>query len=303
MAQPKSARLTRELAREVCQRTRSTAVLDGSIAQVGTQYLLTLKAVNCANGESLASTEAQASDKNHVLHGLGKVASEMRGKLGELLASVQKYDVPVENVTTPSLEALKAYTLGQDQQYVKEDYVAAIPLFQRAISLDPNFAMAYARLGTCYSNLSQNARAAEATSKAYELRQRVSEREKLYIASHYQHYATGSLETARKIYESWQQTYPHDEVPPANLSTIYVNLGSNDKALAESQQALRVNPDAVSYTNLLDSYLYLSRLDEAKNVAQEAQAHSLDPPLLHNFLYLVDFLQHDTDGMEREALG
>jgi eukaryotic-like serine/threonine-protein kinase len=303
MSQSKDTRLTYELAREVCQRTGSTAVLDGSIAQVGTQYLLTLKAINCANGESLASTEAQASDKNHVLDALGKVASEMRGKLGESLTSVQKYDAPAQNVTTPSLEALKSYTVGQEQQYVKSDYAAAIPLFQQAISLDSNFAMAYARLGTCYFNLSQSARAAEATRKAYELRERVSEREKLYIVSHYQQYLTGNLEEARKTYESWQQAYPRDEVPPANLSSIYVNFGRYDKVLDSSQQALRVNPDGVSYTNLLASYLYLNRLDEAKNVAQETHAHGLDPPQLHLYLYLVDFLQHDSAGMEREASG
>jgi eukaryotic-like serine/threonine-protein kinase len=148
MTQPKDTRLTHELAREVCQRTASAAVLDGSIAQIGTQYLLTLKAVNCSSGESLASTEAQASDKDHVLDALGRVASEIRSKLGESLASVQKYDAPAENVTTPSLEALKAYRLGYEIAIVKNDFSAAIPLFQRATSLDPNFAMAYARLGT-----------------------------------------------------------------------------------------------------------------------------------------------------------
>jgi eukaryotic-like serine/threonine-protein kinase len=304
MAQPKDTRLTHELAVEVCQRTGSTAVLDGSIAQVGTQYLLTLKAVNCANGESLASTEAQVSDKNHILDALSKVASGMRSKLGESLALVQKYDAPVENVTTPSLEALRAYTLGREQLNVTTDYVAAIALFQQAISLDPNFAMAYGRLGTCYVNLSQTARGAEAIRKAYELRERVSEREKLYIASHYQDYVTGNLEAARKTYESWRQIYPRDDVPPTNLGNIYIELGSYDKALAEGQQALRMSPDdGQSYSNLLYRYFYLNRLDEAKNVAQEAHAHSLDSPALHLGLYLVDFLQQDAAGMEREAAG
>ena len=148
MAKPKDTRLAHEVAREVCQRTASAAVLDGSIAQVGTEYLLALKAVNCSTGESLASTQAQANDKNHVLDALGKMAAEMRSKLGESLASVQKYDAPPENVTTASLEALKAYSLGYEEQMVKADYTAAIPLLQRATSLDPNFAMAYARLGT-----------------------------------------------------------------------------------------------------------------------------------------------------------
>src|SRR4029077_16045053 len=161
MARPKDSRLTHELAREVCQRTASAAVLNGAIAQVGTQYLLTLKAINCSNGESLGSAQAQASDKNHVLDALGKVASEIRNQRGESLASVQKYDAPAENVTTPSLEALKAYGLGCQAMTVKNDYATATSLFQRAVSLDPNFAMAYARLGTSYSNLGQTARAAE----------------------------------------------------------------------------------------------------------------------------------------------
>ncbi len=186
MAKPKDMRLTHELAREVCQRTASAAVLDGSIAQVGMHYLLTRKAVNCSNGESLATTEAQANDKNHVLDALGEVASEIRSKLGESLASVRKYDAPPESVTTPSLEALKSYSLGCQAMIVKDDSAAAIPFFQRAISLDPNFAMAYARLGTNYFDLNQTVRAAESTRKAYELRERVSEREKLYIVSHYE---------------------------------------------------------------------------------------------------------------------
>src|SRR5207245_4350469 len=221
MAQPKDARLTHELAGEVCQRTASAAVLDGAIAQIGAQYRLTLKAVNCSNGESLASTEAQASDKNHVLDALGKVAAQIRSQLGESLASVQKYDAPAENVTTPSLEALQAYSLGYQAMTVKNDAATAVSLFQRAVSLDPNFAMAYARLGTSYSNLGQTARAAENLRKAYELRERVSAREKLYVASHYEHFVTGNLEAARKTYELWAQTYPRDDVPPGNLGAIY----------------------------------------------------------------------------------
>ena len=304
MAQPKDARLTHELAREVCQRTASAAALDGSIAQIGTQYLLTLKAVNCSSGELLASTEAQASDKNHVLDALGKLASDIRNKLGESLGSLQKYDAPAENVTTPSLEALKAYSLGFQETVIKSDFAASIPLFQRAISLDPNFAMAYARLGTSYFNLSEADRAAENARKAYELRERVSERERFYIDSHYQNFDTGNLEAARKTVELWAQTYPRDDVPPVNLSVIYISLGSYDKALAACQDALKLNPGSgLAYGNLLSAYLYLNRLDEAKTIAQQAQAHNLDSPQLHLYLYLVNFLQHDAAGMEREAAG
>ena len=304
MAQPKDPRLTHELAGEVCQRTASAAVLDGSIAQIGAQYLLTLKAVNCSNGESLASAEAQASDKNHVLDALGKVASEIRSKLGESLASVQKYDAPAENVTTASLEALKAYSLGYQAMIVKSDPPAAVSLFQRAISLDPNFAMAYARLGICYSNLNETVRAAENTRKAYQLRERVSEREKLYIATHYEEVFTGNLEAARKTHELWAQTYPRDNVPPHNLGIIYAYLGDYDKSLAASREVLNLNPGSGSaYATLVSSYQYLNRFDEAKAAAQEAQAHNLDSPQMHLNLYLLDFLQHNAPGMEREAAG
>jgi eukaryotic-like serine/threonine-protein kinase len=304
MAQPKDARLTHELAGEVCQRTASAAALDGSISQIGTRYLLTLKAVNCSNGESLASTEAQASDKNHVLDALGKVASEIRRKLGESLASVQKYDELADNVTTPSLEALKAYNLAYQAMVVKADCPAAVSLFQRAISLDPNFAMAYARLGICYSNLNETARAAENTRKAYQLRERVSEREKLYIASHYDEVFTGNLEAARRTEELWAQTYPRDNVPPHNLGIIYAYLGDYDKSLAASQEVLKLNPGSGSaYATLVSSYLYLNRLDEAKATVQEAQAHNLDSPLMHLRLYSLDFLEHNAEGMEHEAAG
>jgi serine/threonine protein kinase/tetratricopeptide (TPR) repeat protein len=304
MAQPKDTRLTHELAREVCQRTASAAALDGSIAQIGTQYLLTLKAVNCSTGESLASAEEQASDKNHVLDALGRLAAGIRSQLGESLASVQKYDAPAENVTTPSLEALKAYTLAYQVFIIKSDFAASIPLFQRAIALDPNFAMAYARLATSYYDLSEDVRAAENASKAYELRGRVSERERLYIDSHYQNFVTGDLEASRKTLELWAQTYPRDETPPTNLSTIYIFLGNYDKGLATAQESLKLNPGSgLGYGNLVSAYVYLNRLDEARNIAQQAQAHNLDNAQVHVYLYLVDFLQHDVAGMEREAGG
>ena len=303
MSRPKDSRLTHELAREVCQRTASAAALDGAIAQVGTQYLLTLKAINCSNGESLGSAEAQAADKNHVLDALGKVASEIRNKLGESLASVQKYDAPAENVTTPSLEALKAYSLGYQAMIVKSDWAAAIPLFQRAISLDPNFAMAHARMGTSYSNLNETVRAAESVRRAYELRERVSEREKLYIASHYELFVTGNLEAARKVYELAAQTYPRD-APLNNLGLIYSQLGDFEKALAAHENVLRVSAGTGNrYANLVGAYLQLNRLDEAKAAAREAHARNVDSPEIHLNLYWVAFLQHDAAGMEREAAG
>ena len=302
MAQPKDARLTSELAREVCQRTASAATIEGSISSLGSQYVVGLKAVNCHTGDLLANEQATANSKEQVLKALGEAATKIREKLGESLASVQKYDAPTESVTTPSLEALQAYTLGVQAMTVKNDYPSAIPFFQRAISLDPNFAMAYARLGTSYNNLSQRERAIENTRKAYELRERASEREKFYIASHYEHMAVGNLEAARKTYELWAQTYPRDNVPVGNLGVIHQQLGEYDKELAANQDALKLSPGSgLAYANLVNAYLSVNRLDEAKATAQEAQAKHLDPPSIHLHLYSAAFLQHDAAGMEREA--
>jgi eukaryotic-like serine/threonine-protein kinase len=302
MAQPKDTRLTHELAREVCQRTASTAVLDGSTAQVGTQYLLTLKALNCANGESLAIAETLAKDKNHVLDALGKLASEIRSRLGESLASLQKYDAPPEEVTTASLEALKAYSLGYRTMIAKNDYPAAIPLFQQAISLDPNFAMAYARLGINFYNLDEPARAAEALQKAYDLRERLSEREKLYIAASHDAMATGNMEAARQTYELWEQLYPRDQFAVGNLGVVYTFLGEYDRALPAIQAAWKLNPgNALVFSNIVVTYLHLNRPDEAKAMASKASALNLSSNFLHANLYMVDFAQHDTAGMEKEA--
>jgi eukaryotic-like serine/threonine-protein kinase len=200
MGQPADAKLTPAIARELCQRTGSAAVLDGSIGQIGAGYLLTLRAVNCSSGESLASTEAQASDENHVLDALGKTASEMRNKLGESLNTLQKFDTPLEQATTPSLEALKAYSLGR-KAMASSEWAAAVPFFQWAIRIDPNFSMAYARQGTCYRMLGEPNLAAENTRKAYDLRESVSELEKFYIESHYYQQTTGELEKAHQAYE------------------------------------------------------------------------------------------------------
>jgi serine/threonine protein kinase/Flp pilus assembly protein TadD len=302
MSQPKDARLTHELAREVCQRTASAATIEGSISTLGLEYVVGLKAVNCRNGDLLANEQATASRKEQVLNALADVATKMRERLGESLTSVQKYDAPPENVTTPSLEALQAYSLGYQAQIVKNDYAAAIPLFQRAVSLDPNFAMAYARLGSSYGNLGETARSAENARQAYERRQRVSEREKFYIASHYENYVAGDLESARKTCELWAQTYPRDDIPPGSLGVIYGTLGDYDKSLAAAQQSLKLNPASGNgYANLVNSYLVVDRLDEARATALEAQAHNLDSPLIHLSLYSIDFLQHDAAGMEREA--
>lgn len=299
MAKPKDTRLTYELAREVCQHTGSTATLEESIEQVGKQYLLSLKAVNCSKGESLASTEAQASDKNHVLDALGKVASDIRSKLGESLRTVQEFDTPVNEATTSSLEALQAYNLGQ-RTIVGNDYRAAVALFQGAIRLDPKFAAAYVALGTTYINLGETGLAKENTRTAYELRERASERERFYIESHYHHFVTGDLEKARQTYELWAQTYPQDVMPLTSLGNLHASLGQYDKAVMSNREALRLNPrGAMRYANLARSYIHLDRLKEAQATIEEARAQNLDTAILP--LYQLAFLQGDPAAMAKAA--
>ncbi|MGA7080766.1 MAG: winged helix-turn-helix domain-containing protein [Terriglobales bacterium] len=300
MAQPNDTRLTQEVTREVCQRTASAAVLDGSIAQIGSHYLLTLRALDCASGEPLASAEADAIDKNHVLEALGKIASQTRGKLGESLTSVQKYDVPPQDVTTPSLDALHSYSLAMKER--TGDFVRCIPLFQLAIEQDHNFAMAYDQLGVVYINIGQTVRAAENIRQAYELRARVSEREKFYIASHYDEMVTGDLEAARKDYELFSQIYPRDPTPPAHLGIISLYLGDYEKLLAMTQKATDLGADAGKPTsNLVWCYIFLNRFDEARAMALDAQRRGMDDPLYHLNLYMIDFYRHDVAGMTREV--
>ena len=302
MGQKPDAKLTPEIARELCQRTGSAAVLDGSIAQIGTQYLLTLKAVNCASGESLASTEAQASDKNHVLDALGKTASEIRNKLGESLSTVQKFDTPLEQATTPSLEALQAYSLGRKAS-AGSDWADRRAVLPASHPPRPEF-----RHGLCqardvlYESRARPAWGPRTRGKAYELRDRVSEREKFYIESHYYENVTGDLEKARQAYELWAQTYPRDWSPLPPLYGIYGVLGQYDKALAEARESLRLNPaNGLSYSSLVGAYLSLNRLEEARATAEEAQAKKLDSPALHFLLYQLAFLQNDAAGMAQQV--
>jgi len=299
MGQPKDARLTKESALEVCQRTGSAAVLDGSISQVGTQYLLVLKAINCTNGDSLASAEAQARDNNHVLDALGTIASEIRTKLGESLASVRKYNARPEDVTTPSLEALQAYSLGILARH--NDLSPSIPLLQRAVDLDHNFAMAYAQLGSVYFNLGEFVRASENLRKAYELRGQVSEREKFYIASRYDEIVTEDQEAARKDFELWQQIYPRDVQAPAGLAVVEAYCGHWDQFLALTQKAneLLGHPTEPE-SNLIFAYIYVNQLDQAKALSREG-IRVRDSPLYHLGLYTIAFLQRDVEGMRREA--
>jgi len=304
MNRPKDAHISPELGREVCQRTGSTASIEGSVSSLGSQYVLGLKAVNCRNGDLLAQEQVTANGKEQVLKALGNAASKLRQKLGESLASVQRYDAPPEKVTTPSLEALQAYTLGYQAENLKSDYAAAIPFFQRAVNLDPNFAVAHARLGTVYANLGEGVRADQSSLKAYELRGQTSEQEKFYISSHYEDQVTGNLEAARTVNRLWSETYTNEQGPRINLSWDYGALAEHEKALSVAREAFKLNPGkSQAYSRLASAYLHLNRFDEARTSALEARARQLDGPVIHHLLYQVDFLQHNAVEMDNEAAG
>jgi eukaryotic-like serine/threonine-protein kinase len=302
MAKPKDARLTPDVARGVCQRTASAATIEGSISSLGSQYVLSLKAVNCRNGDLLAQEQVTASGKEQVLNALGDAATRLRGKMGESLASVRKYNALPENVTTPSLEALQAYTLGKQTMDVANDYAAAIPLFERAVSLDPNFAMAYLRLAQSYQPLSENDRCAENARQAYALREGVSESEKLGISSFYELVVTGNLEAARTSFQAWAQTYPRDEDPQVYLWFTYTSMGDYPKANAAALQALELNPGSGNnYANLAYTYQWIDQLDQAKGTVRESRANNIDSPWLPLVLYVVNFLQHDAAEMQQQV--
>ncbi len=302
MGQPGDAKLTANVARELCQRTQSAAVLDGSIASLGSKYVLGIQATNCHTGEVLVEEQTTADSKEQALKALDGAATQLRAKLGESLSSVQKFDTPLEQATTPSLEALQAYTMGRKAMIGKGDSAAAVPFFSRAVHLDPKFAAAYAGLGNAYSNLGEMGLAADNIKRAYELRERVSDRERFYIESHYFQFGTGNLEKARRVYEVWVQTYPKDVGPRTNLATIYTLLGNYDQSLAMATEAVRISPqDSQVYANLVTAYVYLNRLDQARSTALEAQAKNLDSPDLRLYLYVVAFLQNDAADMKKHV--
>jgi eukaryotic-like serine/threonine-protein kinase len=299
MGQPAEAKLTPELARDLCQREGGKAYLSGSIASLGSQYVLGLKAVNCLTGDTLAEEQERATGKEQVLSAMDKAAAKLRARLGESLNTVSKLDTPLEQAATPSLEALQAYSLGR-KSMAGSNWAAGVPFFQRAIRLDPNFAMAYARLGRSYRNLGESILGTESMRRAYELRERTSELEKFYIESHYDDTVTGDLEKARRVYELWAQTYPRDWTPLSDLSSIYLFLGQYDKALAGARESLRLAPNALGYSQLVDSYLALGRLEEARAAAEEAQAKNFDSPDLRSSMYQLAFLQNDAAGMAQQ---
>jgi tetratricopeptide (TPR) repeat protein/predicted Ser/Thr protein kinase len=302
MDQSPDERLTPKLARELCQRVASAAVVEGSIASLGSQYVLGLRAVNCRTGDSLTEDQERALGKEQVLIAMDTAAVKLRKKLGESLRTIEKFATPVDQATTSSLEALQAYSLGRKSIEEKTDYAAAVPWFQRAISIDPNFAMARASLGTSYMVLGETTLAGESARKAYELRDRVSAREKLYIESRYHDIATGDLEKARQTYELWLAAYPRDSVPHGNLAVVYRKLGQYESSLAEFREAFQLNPESgLSYVVLANSYIRLNRLKEARATADEALAKKLDSTRLRLRLCQLAFLQNDAEGMKRQV--
>ena len=299
MGRPAGIRLTPEVTREICQRTGSKAMLTGSITGVGKQYVIGLRAINCDTGDVLAETQTQAANKEGVLAALDSAAVRLRGELGESLSSVQKYATPLAEVTTPSLEALKMYSLGR-KTWAANGWTAPLPFYKHAVELDPNFAVAYNYMAFSYANLNQMDRAAENARKAYALRDKVSEWERFFIEANYYMFATGELEKAAQVFELWQQTYPQYDTPYANLGYIYGTLGNWEKAAEETREALRLEPNnAMIYINLGDAYLNLNRVDDAAAAYKDAEARHLQSETLLSNRYQLAFLKGDTAAMAK----
>jgi serine/threonine protein kinase/tetratricopeptide (TPR) repeat protein len=301
MGQKPDAKLAPEISRELCQRAGGAAVLDGSIGQIGTQYLLTVKAVNCVSGETLASTEAQASDKNHVLDALGKAASQIRNKLGESLSTVEKFDTPLQQATTPSLEALKAFSSGF-RMISTTGSDTAIPFFKRAIELDPNFALAYAYLGIMENDIGNSGPAAEYHRKAYKLRDRTTEAERYSITAMYHKSVTGNIEKAIEACRLWIQAYPRTDIPHDVLAGMVLPvIGQYEKVVEEGTEAIRLNPDGpVGYNLRSYGYIALNRPDQAKATYAQALKRKLNIPMFYLGLYAIAFLQNDARGMAEQ---
>lgn len=301
MGQPADARLLPDIGREICQRTHSAAVLSGSIANLGNQYVLGLRAANCRTGDSLAEEQETADGKEQVLRALSQAATKLRGKLGESLKSVERFDAPLEQVTTSSLPALQAYSFGR-KTFLGGDMAGAVSPLNRAIQIDPGFAQAHAVLGLSYMSRGESQLGEENIRKAYELRERVSEQEKFFIEVHYYQVVVGDLEKARQIGELWAQTYPRNSFPLGNLGTMYALLAQYDKALATFSEALRLDPDVPTrQLQVVDTYVSLNRFREALAATEQLQARRPDASELHMSLYRIAFCENDAAGVTREV--
>jgi serine/threonine protein kinase/tetratricopeptide (TPR) repeat protein len=299
MTRPASTKLTPEVARELCQRAGSKAYLAGTVGSLGSQYVLGLKAVNCRSGDTLAEEQVTAASKEKVLDTLGEAATKLRGELGESLATVQKLDVPLEQATTSSLEALKAYSLGA-KAFDEKGPAAALPYAQRAIQLDPNFAVGYEAVGLDYFSLGELGRASEYFTKAFQLREHASEREKLAIAADYYQSVTGELDKAAQTNQEFIENYPRSAGAYADLGLVYGEQGQYEKAAEVTRQAVRLAPDSNIYGNLANCTLALQRFDEARQIIHEAQARKADAFILHAALYALAFLGADSASMAEQ---
>ena len=300
MTRPAGTKLTPEVARELCLRASSKAYIAGSISSLGSQYVLELKAVNCQNGDALAQEQVTAASKEKVLDALGVAASKLRGELGESLATVQKFDMPLEQVTTSSLEALKAFSLGEKAQNEKGS-AAALPYHLRAIELDPNFALGYRIVGGDYNSLGQLGRATEYYTRAFQLRDHASEREKLSITAAYYRNVTGELDKAAQTYQEQIDNYPRDASPYNNRGLIHAQEGQYEKALELTREAVRLAPDVTIFHENLTIYtLALQRFDDTRQIVHDAQARKIDPVEFHVNLYALAFIGEDSAGMAEQ---
>ena len=300
MTRPAGTKLTPEVASELCLRAGSQAYIAGAIGSLISRYILELKAVNCQNGDTLAEEQVTAASKEKVLDALGEAASKLRGRLGESLATVQKFDVPLELATTRSLEGLKAYSLGRKADGEKGP-AGALPYDQHAIELDPNFAIAYEAVGGDYGSLGELGRAGEYYTKAFQLREHASEREKLRITGQYYQNVTGELDKATQTYQEQIESYPRERLAYGNLGIVYSEQGQYDKAVEITRQGLRLAPDRVgSYDNLAGYTLALQRFDETRQIIGEAQARKMDDAIFHNALYALAFLGSDSAAMAEQ---
>jgi eukaryotic-like serine/threonine-protein kinase len=299
MTKPSDTRLTEDVARDLCQRAGCKAYITGSIARLDAQYVIGLNAIDCESGDSIAREQVKAESKDRVLNALDETASTLRQKLGESLSTVREFDTPLVDATTPSLDALKAYSLGLQKDEVND--AAAIPFFKRAIELDPEFASAYAALAVCYRNLGESGLARENFSKAFELRGHVSEREKLLITARYYNHVTGELQKAIDAYQLWVQAYPRDAVAHSQLASLYGASGQYEKSIVETQDAIRLDPDSgTNYSNLILAQASLDRLDDAKKTFDQQMARKIDDPIARVNWFGVAFVRGDVQEMEEQ---
>ena len=300
MGRSPDERLTRDVAREICLRQGIKALLAGSISTLGSNYVLSLEAVNAQNGEVFAREQIEAASKEEVLKALGTISSKLREKLGESLASIQKFGAPIEQATTSSLEALKSFSLG-DEKRASGKYEEAIPLYKRAVDIDPNFALAYARLSVMHFNLRETERCAQYAEQAFGLRDRVSEREKFYISSNYYGNVLGDIEKSIETLELWKQTYPRDYVPLNNLAVNFAFIGDFDKQLQAALESMKLNANAASpFTNMAWAYVRLNRFDEAAQVMAQATAQDKVSIGMRSSMYVLAYLRDDAKTMREQ---